>query len=384
VNPLFANQPLSIYEHMSGLAVAHGAVNLGQGFPDFGWPEDVIAAAARALTEGSNQYPPMRGLPELRQAICDHYRDHQQLDLHPAQVTVTSGATEALAGAFMALISPGDEIVLFEPLFDAYLPMVRQCGGIPRLARLAPPDWRLTPEVIADVFSDRTRLVVFNNPHNPTARVFDADELVLLAEACVRHDAIAISDEVWEHLLFDDNRHLPLAAQPGMAERTVKIGSGGKMFSMTGWKVGWSIAAEPLARAVANAHQFLTFATAPNLQAGVAFGLSKDRQHFDEMRDRFAGARDFLVAGLREAGLALLPSEGTYFLCVDLAASGLPPDDLTFCERAVREAGVAAIPLSSCYGADPARNVIRLCFAKRRETLEAGIAGLAKARLLFA
>jgi aspartate/methionine/tyrosine aminotransferase len=382
VNPLFANQPLTIFAHMSGLAAEHGAVNLGQGFPDFGWPEDVIAEAARALSTGSNQYPPMRGLPLLRQAICDHYRVHQRLDLAPAQVTVTSGATEALAATLMGLLTPGDEVLLFEPLFDSYLPVIRLCGGVARLVRLEPPEWRLTPELVARAFTDRTRVVVFNTPHNPTGRVFDAEEIALLAEACVRHDVIAVSDEVWEHLLFDGREHLPLIAQPGLAERTVKIGSGGKMFSMTGWKVGWAIAAEPLAGAIANAHQFLTFTTPPNLQAGVAYGLGKDARHFDAMRDGFAEGRDFLTVGLRDAGFIPLPSQGTYFLCVDLAASGIAMDDLAFCERAVREAGVGAIPLSSFYDADPPANIIRLCFAKRRETLEAGLEGLAKARRL--
>jgi len=380
VNPLFAQQPLTIFEHMSGLARTHGAANLGQGFPDFGWLEDVIEAAARALTHGSNQYPPMRGIPELRQAVCDHYRLHQGLDLHPDQVTVTSGATEALAASLMGLISPGDEVLLFEPLYDAYLPIVRQCGGIARFARLQPPDWRLTPEMIEAAVTPRTRLVVFNNPHNPTGRAFGADELALLAEACVRHDAIAVTDEVWEHLLFDGRRHQPLAALPGMAERTVKIGSGGKIFSMTGWKVGWVIAPGRLAVAVANAHQFLTFTTPPNLQVGVAYGLHKRPDYFDAMRKGFEEGRDLLRAGLGQAGLVALPAEGTYFLCVDLMASGITLDDMAFCGHAVAEAGVAAIPLSPFYADDPPRHLIRLCFAKQRETLEAGISGLALAK----
>jgi N-succinyldiaminopimelate aminotransferase len=384
VNPLFANQPLTIFEHMSGLARAHGAANLGQGFPDFGWPDDVIAAAARALALGSNQYPPMRGLPELRGAVSDHYQAHQGIDCHSDQVTVTSGATEALAASFMALIRPGDEVLLFEPLFDSYLPIVQQCGGIARLARLHPPDWRLTPELIEAAFSPNTRVVVFTNPHNPTARVFEAEELALLANACVRHDAIMVSDEVWEHLLLDGRQHIPLASLPGMAERTVKIGSGGKMFSMTGWKVGWAVAPVPLAQAIANAHQFLTFTTPPNLQAAVAFGLGKGPAFFDATRSRFEGARDVLVAGLNEVGLVTLPAEGSYFLCVDLAASGIDMDDRQFCERAVIEAGVAAIPLSTFYGGDGPRHLLRLCFAKRRETLDAGIKGLALARQKFA
>jgi aspartate/methionine/tyrosine aminotransferase len=384
VNPLFANQPLTIFEHMSASARAHGAANLGQGFPDFGWPDDVIAAAARALALGSNQYPPMRGLPELRDAVCAHYRAHQGVHCQPDQVTVTSGATEALAASLMALISPGDEVLLFEPLFDAYLPIVRQCGGVPRFARLEPPAWRLTPELIDAAFTPRTRVVVFTNPHNPAARVFDEGEMARLAEACIRHDAILVSDEVWEHLLLDGRRHVPIASLPGMAERTVKIGSGGKMFSMTGWKVGWALATDPLARAIGNAHQFLTFTTPPNLQSGVAFGLAKGPDFFDAMRARFEQARDFLVKGLEEVGLVTLSAEGSYFLCLDLAASGINLDDRAFCERAVQEAGVAAIPLSTFYADDPPKHLVRLCFAKRRETLEAGIRGLALAKSKFA
>lgn len=384
MNRLFAEQPVTIFEHVSGLARAHGAVNLGQGFPDFGWPEDVIARAADALISASNQYPSMRGLPELREAVCDHYRAHQGLEVDVDQVTVTSGGTEALTAAIIGLIESGDEVLLFEPLYDSYLPIVRQCGGVPRLARLEPPGWRVTQELLDASFSERTKLVIFNNPHNPTGRHFDQAELGLLAAACVRHDTIALVDEVWEHLLFDGRRHRPLASLPGMAERTVKVGSAGKIFSVTGWKVGWMVAPEPLSAAIARAHQFITFTTPPNLQTGVAYGLGKDQAFFDDMRTQFAAARERLAAGLNEAGFVTLPSEATYFLCVDLAASGIAADDLDFCERAVREAGVAAIPLSAFYDREPVRHIIRLCFAKREETLAAGIERLRAARQLFA
>jgi N-succinyldiaminopimelate aminotransferase len=384
MNPLFADQPTTIFEHMSGLARDHKAVNLGQGFPDFGWPEDVLAKAGEALAHGSNQYPPMRGLPELRQAVADHYRRHQGLEVAPDQVIVTSGATEALTAAIMALVAPGDEVVLFQPLYDSYLPMVKLAGGVPKLVNLAPPQWRLTREMLEAAVTDRTRLVIFNNPHNPTARAFDAEEVRLLAECCVRHDALALSDEVWEHVTFDGRDHVPLAAMPGMAERTIKVGSAGKIFSLTGWKVGWAVVPPEMAKAVANAHQFLTFTTAPNLQAAVAYGLGKEPAYFERMRTTFAASRDFLVSGLRDAGYVMLPAQGTYFVNVDLLASGLEMDDVTFCERAVREAGVAGIPVSALYAENPVRNVIRLCFAKQEETLRAGILGLAKARAAFA
>lgn len=383
MNPLFANMPINVFTRMSALAVEHGAVNLGQGFPDFGWPDDVVAQAAEALISGSNQYAPMTGLPELRRAIADHYRAHQGVEIEPEAVVVTSGATEALAASLIALIEPGDEVLLFQPLYDLYLPMVLRAGGVPRFVRLAPPDWRISEEALAEAFTPKTKLVVFNNPHNPSSRVFGADELGLLAQACVRHGAIALTDEVWEHVAFDGRRHIPLASLPGMAERTVKVGSAGKIFSLTGWKVGWVVAPAALAGPISKAHQFLTFATAPNLQAAVAYGLGKEAGWFEGMRRDFAGARDGLVSGLGDAGFATLPAEGTYFVGVDLPASGIEADDATFCERAVREAGVAAIPLSAFYAEAPVTSVVRLCFAKKPKTLAAGVERMAAARRLF-
>ncbi|MEA3038691.1 MAG: N-succinyldiaminopimelate aminotransferase [Sphingomonadales bacterium] len=383
MNPLYANLPTTVFAHMSALAAEHDAVNLGQGFPDFGWPDDVVAKAAEALA-GSNQYAPMPGLAELRAAVADHYRRAQGLDLAAESVTIASGATEALAAALLALITPGDEVLLFQPLYDAYLPLVLRAGGVPRFVRLAPPDWRITAEALAAAFTPKTRLVVFNNPHNPSARVFTEEELRLLAEACIAHGSIALTDEVWEHLVFDGRAHRPLSALPGMAERTVKVGSAGKIFSLTGWKVGWVVAPPALGEPIRKAHQFLTFATAPNLQAAVAYGLGKDAATFDAMRAGFAEARDHLAAGLAAAGYATLPCEGTYFLSLDLAASGVALDDVTFCDRLVREAGVAAIPLSSFYAENPVTTAVRLCFAKTRVTLDKAIDRLAAARKLFA
>jgi aspartate/methionine/tyrosine aminotransferase len=382
MNPIFAAQGTSIFEHMSALARAHDAVNLGQGFPDFGWPDDVIARAAEALG-GSNQYPPMRGLAALREAVAAHYRHHQGLDIDAGWITATSGATEALAASLLALIAPGDEVVLIQPLYDAYLPLVLRAGGVPRLVRLAPPDWRITEAALAEAFTPRTRLVLVNNPHNPTGRLFSADELALIAAACARHDALALTDEVWEHVVFDDRRFVPLAALPGMAERTVKVGSAGKIFSMTGWKVGWVVAPPALGDVVAKAHQFVTFTTPPNLQSAVAFGLAKEDSWFAAMRAEFAAARDDLSAALAAAGYAVLPAQGTYFASVDLAASGLDVDDVAFCERAVAECGVAAIPVSAFYAERPVTSVIRLCFAKKPETRRAGVAALAQARALY-
>ena len=384
LNPVFARLPTTIFTVMSGLAVEHGAINLGQGFPDWEGPEDVRARAAEALMTGSNQYPPMPGLPALREAVADHYRRFQGLELDwRTEVLVTSGATEALAAAILALVAPGDEVVLLEPAYDCYAPQVRAAGGSPRFVRLEPPAWRITAEALDRAASERTRLLVLNNPLNPAARVYDAEELKVLADWCVRRDVIAICDEVWEHLVYDGRSHTPLLGLPGMRERCVKIGSAGKIFSLTGWKVGFVCAAPELQRIIAKAHQFLTFTTAPNLQSAVAFGLGKDREHFDQMRALYGRSRDRLATGLQQEGFRVIPSEGTYFLNIDLAASGLNIDDETFCRRAVTEAGIAAIPVSAFYEADPVRSVVRLCFAKKDETLDAGVERLAKARRMF-
>jgi len=385
MNPLYASMPTTIFEHMSALARETGAINLGQGFPDSNGPDDVVAAAAAALTGRSNQYPPMPGIPELRQAVADHYRRHQAVDLDwQSEVIVTSGATEALAAAILALVSPGDEVVLVQPMYDAYLPLVLRAGGIPRFVTLEPPEWRITRAALAAAFTPATRLVILNNPINPTATVIPREDLALVAEFALAADAVVISDEVWEHVIFDGRAHTPILALPGMRERAVKIGSGGKIFSLTGWKVGWMCAAPPLAKVLAKAHQFLTFTTPPNLQAAVAFGLAKDDAYFSAMRGDFARSRDRLTAGLTAAGWHVLPSAGTYFLSVDLVASGIHLDDVTFCERLVREYGVAAIPISAFYSEEAVRHVVRLCFAKADATLDAAIPRLALARENFA
>ena len=381
VHPVYADLPTTIFEVMSGLARETGAINLGQGFPDEPGPEAVRRRAAEEALNGYNQYPPMRGLPALREAAAAHYRRYQGLDLDwQAEVTVTSGATEALAAAFLSLISPGDEVVLFQPLYDAYTPMVRRAGGVPRLARLEPPHWRITREMLKAVFTPKTRMVVLNNPVNPAAVIFSDAELALLAESCVAHDAIAVCDEVWEQIAFDGRVFRPLMSFPGMRERTVKIGSAGKMFALTGWKVGFLCAAPALMKGLAGAHQFLTFTTPPNLQAAVAWGLDNCAEWFETMPGDLQRSRDRLTAGLVREGFTVLPAAGTYFLNVDLAASGVSEDDRAFCLRAVKDHGVAAIPVSAFYEQDPPTSIIRLCFAKRDETLDAGIERLAAAK----
>ena len=383
MNPIFSSLPATIFEEMSGLAREHGALNLGQGFPDDPGPAAVRAKAAEAVLHGYNQYPPMAGLPELRRAVAGHYARSQGLDLDwEGEVTVTSGATEALAAAFLGLVQPGEGVIVFQPVYDAYLPLIRRAGGTPKLVRLAPPHWRFDRAALEAAFSERTRLVVLNNPVNPTGVVLPQADLALLAEFCRRYDATAICDEVWEQVVFAGAVHRPLMAFPGMRERTVKIGSAGKMFGLTGWKVGFLCAAPQLTHALARAHQFLTFTTPPNLQAAVAWGLENAADWFRDMPRDLERSRDRLTEGLRREGFAVLASQGTYFLNLDLPGSGIDEGDRDFCLRAVKEAGVAAIPVSAFYEADPVTTIARLCFSKADATLDEGVKRLARAREL--
>jgi N-succinyldiaminopimelate aminotransferase len=379
-NPILASLPMTVFDEMSGLAREHRAINLGQGFPDGPGPRPVLEKAAEALLTGNNQYPPMRGLPELRQAVARHYAARQGLDLDWNEVTITSGATEALAASILSLVQAGDEVVLVQPLYDAYAPMIRLAGGIPRFVTLKPPHWRIERADLEAAFTAKTRALVMNNPVNPTGRVLDREELAVLAEFCVRFDAIAICDEVWEQVVFDDARHLPLIGFPGMRQRAVKVGSAGKMFGLTGWKVGWMCAAPELTAVLARAHQFLTFTTPPNLQAACAFGLDNPGGWFEAMPAGYARSRDRLTGLLRQEGFAVLPSAGTYFLSVDLAASGVNLPDREFCLRAVKEAGVAAIPVSAFFEEQPETSIIRLCFAKSDEVLDEGARRLSRMR----
>jgi aspartate/methionine/tyrosine aminotransferase len=383
VYQLYEQMRTSVFERMSVLAAQHGAVNLGQGFPDFGWPPEILERAAQALIEGSNQYAPSRGLPQLRTAIAEHYNRHFEQALSAEGICVTSGATEALSACILATVAPGDEVIVFTPAYDSYVPTVRRAGGVVREVALQPPHWRIDRQQVEASITAKTKVIILNNPHNPAGRLYTADELRVVAELAIENDLTVITDEVWEHILLDGQTFTPLASLPGMAERTLKVGSAGKIFSLTGWKIGWISAAPALTDVAARAHQFLTFATAPNLQAAVAYGLSEGDAWLRPMRQRFAAARDRMISGLAETGYAVLQPGSTYFLCVDLQASGIAAEDEAFAARAVAEAGVAVVPLSAFAEANPPRHLVRLCFAKRDETIDAGIAAMERARKLY-
>ncbi|MDG5496821.1 aminotransferase [Niveispirillum sp. BGYR6] len=373
-NAVLSGYGTTIFEVMSRLADQHKAVNLGQGFPDGNGPADLVSAAATYLAEGWNQYPPMPGLAVLRQAVAAHNQRFYGLDVDWARQTlVTSGATEALAACLFGLLEPGDEVVLFQPLYDSYVPIIRRAGAVPRFVSLRAPGWDVDPAELRAAFGPRTKLVLLNNPQNPIGKVWQAEELALLADLVQAHDAIALCDEVYEHLVFDGARHLPLMALPGMADRTLRIGSAGKSFSLTGWKVGYVTGPADLLPPVVKAHQFLTFTTPPNLQHAVALGLSKDDAYFQGLASGMQAGRDRLAAGLREAGFTVLPAAGTYFLTVDLRASGFKALDTEFCQRLTVEAGVAAIPISAFYEVDAPRHLIRFCFCKKPATLDEAV-----------
>jgi len=376
MNPVLADLPVSIFEIMSLEAKARGAVNLGQGFPEVdGFPE-VREAAARALMDQSNQYAPMRGLPVLRQAVADFYQRRQGLEPDPdTQVLITSGATEAICATLFAMITPGDEVVVFEPMYDAYVPLIRRAGGIPRIIQLDPPHWRFTDDDLKAVFNDRTRLVLITTPNNPTTHCFTPEQLTLLGDYCERFGAYVMSDEVWEEVVFD-SRHVSVLHIPGLARRSIKIGSAGKIFSLTGWKVGFVVAEKALIDIVSRAHQFITFSTPPALQHAVAYGLDLPQARFDAAREDLRGQRDYFSGLLTKGGFKLLPAEGTYFLNIDLRASGIDRSGLDFAYDLVRHHGLATIPLQAFCETGRDLPVLRLCFAKSRESLAKGAVAL--------
>lgn len=376
----------SIFTEITALAVERGAVNLGQGFPDFAAPAFVKEAAVRHLREDRNQYAASPGLPRLRRALADDHRRRwpEGPAVDPdAHVTVAAGATELLHDTILALVDPGDEVIVFEPAYDAYAPDVAMAGGVVRPVPLQPPGWSFDPARLAAAFGPRTRALILNSPHNPTGKVFGAAELQAIAELCRRHDVVVISDEVYSEITFGA-RAVSIATLPGMFERTVTIDSMGKTFSVTGWKIGWAVAPPALTGALRAVHQFVTFTNGTPFQEAFADVLPVAARdgYYDRLRDDYGRRRDLLVQALRVAGLEPLAADGSYFLMTDLGARGVA-DDVAFCRRLITELGVAAIP-TSVFHADPARapRFARFCFAKRDETLREAAARLARGAAL--
>ena len=373
LNPVFADRPVTIFQVMSALARRHDAINLGQGFPDEDGPEEIRTVAARAILEEQNQYAPVAGTPELRAAVARQNRRFYGLEIDPErEVLVTAGATEGLASAFLALLSPGDEAVLLAPFYDSYLPMVEAAGARAVVVPLAPPDWRLSAERLAAAISPRTKLIALNTPHNPIAKVWRRDELEIIAEACRRHDLVALCDEVYEHLVFDRAPHETLMTFDGMRERTLRIGSAGKTFSMTGWRIGYMTGAAILIEGVMKAHQFVAYTSPPHLQKAVAAGLDFPDTYYRDFVAAMQEKRAVMRAALEGAGLAVLPCDGTYFMLADIRSVGWRGDDDAFCREITEKAKVAAVPVSAFYPskADAPRHLARFCFCKRREVLE--------------
>ena len=381
-NTYLSSLPTTVFTIMSQLAARYDAINLGQGFPDTEGPADIINVAAEALKDNRNQYAPLTGLPELRQAVAESNRRFYGLEIDSAtEVVVTSGATEALAACLMAVVEAGDEVVLIEPLYDTYLPMLKMIGAVPKCVRLQPPHWKLPEEELRAAFGPKTKAMILNSPMNPAGKVFSRTELELIAELVKEHDAYVICDEVYEHLTFHV-KHIPLMTLPDMRERCMRIGSAGKSFSLTGWKVGYVTAPSALASVVAKAHQVLVFAMAPNLQRAVAHGLNKDDSYYKSLSADLELRRDILVEGLHRLGFETLPADGSYFVVADTSRHAQGRTDVEFAEWLVEHAGVATIPVSAFYdpeGAEPPRNMIRFAFCKKPEILQEALRRLEKA-----
>jgi N-succinyldiaminopimelate aminotransferase len=374
--------PPTIFSTMSALAVRTGSVNLGQGFPDVDGPPSVVEAAVAALRAGQNQYAPGLGTPDLRAAIAGHQRRHYGVDLDPdRQVVVTTGATEGVAAALLGLVDPGDEVVVLEPYYDSYVAMIAFAGGVRRPVTLRAPDFRLDPDELRAAVTDRTRLLLVNTPHNPTGTVLTRTELQAIADVAVERDLVVVTDEVYEHLVFDDHEHVPLATLPGMADRTVTLSSAGKMFSFTGWKIGWATGPEDLVGAVLAAKQWLSFSSGTPFQAAVAHALEHEAGFYDELAAALQKRRDLLCAGLGELDLDVRVPEGTYFATTDVRRLGWE-DGMAFCLALPERAGVVAIPAQAFYD-DQAegRHLVRWAFCKEPDVIEEGLRRLREADL---
>ncbi|WP_439031936.1 pyridoxal phosphate-dependent aminotransferase [Gordonia terrae] len=362
----------TIFAEMSALAIEHDAVNLGQGFPDTDGPESMLDAARAAITDGRNQYPPGLGVPELRQAVARTQRDLYGLDYDPdREVLVTVGATEAIAGAVVGLVEPGDEVVMIEPYYDSYAATVAMAGGVRRVVPLVPDGdgFRLDRERLADAFGPRTSVMLVNSPHNPTGTVLTRDDLAEIARLCVEHDVVAVCDEVYEHLVFDGRTHTPLATLPGMRERTIRISSAAKTFNCTGWKVGWLSGPPELVAAARTAKQYMSYVGSGPFQPAVAHALDHEADWVRASAEALQRKRDMLSAALVDAGFDVHRSEATYFVCADPRPLGVD-DGIEFCRSLPERVGVAAVPVSVfADDRDPWRHLLRFAFSKRDEVI---------------
>ena len=360
----------TIFAEMSALAVRTGAVNLGQGFPDTDGPDDVVDRAVEALRSGRNQYAPGPGVPELRAAIAAHQGRFYGLAVDPDdEVAVTTGATEAIAAALLGLVDPGDEVVVLEPYYDSYVAMIQMAGAVRRPVTLRAPDFRLPVDELRAAVTPRTTAILLNSPHNPTGTVLDRAELEAVAALAIEHDLVVISDEVYEHLTFDGVPHVPIATLPGMAERTLTISSGGKSFSVTGWKIGWATGPAPLVRSMVGAKQFLTFTSGSPLQPAVAHALGAGDDYFAAFTQRLQSQRDLLCAGLADIGFDVFVPQGTYFATTDIRPLGFD-DGIEFCRSLPERAGVVAVPQQVFHDdVDAGRPLVRWAFCKRPEVI---------------
>src|ERR1700683_3040046 len=377
LNRRLAGLGTTIFAEMSARAVATGSINLGQGFPDRDGPPEIARAAADAILRGrGNQYPPGTGIPELRHAITNHARHFYGLGYDPdTEVLVTAGATEAVAAAMLALVEPGDEVIAFEPYYDSYAANIAMAGGIRVPVTLRPPDFRPDLAELAKAITPRTRLILLNSPHNPTGSVFTRDELAAIAALAVENDLLVVTDEVYEHLVFD-GEHVPIAQFPGMRERTVRISSAGKTFAFTGWKIGWVTAAPELVAAVKTTKQFMTFVSGGPFQYAIAQALALADEYYAGLRAGLAAQRDLLVAGLSGLGFTVYPPAATYFVIADISPLG-ERDGIEFCRTLPERAGVVAIPPALFYDhAEAARTQVRFAFCKRPEVLTEAVGRL--------